>query len=111
MDRSNQPTEVDFGHDVLNGGVGFGDGGFVVERHQEASGELDQEADEGDPAQAVEDVDVGGDVLTGDVVLDRFYFQAFVKPLVDLGIGDWFGKHEVRSNGWKILNKKNVTHP
>ncbi len=74
VNGADQPAEVNFVHNVLNRVKGFGDGGPIVEGHSESSGELDQEADESDPAQAVKDVDVGGDVFGGDVVSDRLNF-------------------------------------
>jgi hypothetical protein len=82
VDGANQPAKVDVRHQVLNGAKGFGDGGLVVEGHRKAGGELDDEASQGDPPQAVEDVDVGRDVLAGNVIGDRLHFQPFVEPLI-----------------------------
>lgn len=84
MDGANEPAEVHFIHDVLHGGVRFSDGWLVVECHGKSSRELDKKARQSDSTQAVEDIDVGGDVLAGDVVSKRLNLQALLKPVVNI---------------------------
>ena len=83
VDGADQPAKADVGHQVLHRGVGLSHGRLVIEGHREAGRELHQEADQGDAAQAIEDVDVGRDVLRRDVVNDVLDVQALVEPVVD----------------------------
>ena len=83
---ADQPAEADVGHEVLHRGVGLGHSGLVIKRHREARRELDQEAHQGDAAQAVKDVDMRRHVFGRDVVRDRLDLKALLKPVED-GVG------------------------
>ena len=97
MHRANQPAKADIRHEVLDRGVGLSDGRLVIKRHREAARELDQEAGEGDSAQAIEDVDVRWDVFRRDVVRDRLDLEALIKPLINrVGLGVGRGRRRVR---------------
>ena len=85
MNRTNQPAEADIRHQVLNGGVSLGNRWLVVEGHREPSRELNQEADQGDAAQAIEDVDVGRHVFGADVISNVLDLQTFLEPVVNRG--------------------------
>ena len=71
VDGANEPTKVDVRHQVLNRGKGVCYRWPVVEGHCESSCELDDEANECDTAKAVENIDVGRNVLAGDIVSER----------------------------------------
>ena len=96
MDRADQPTEADIRHQVLHRGVGLHHRRLVVEGHREASGELDQEADQRDAAEAIEDVDVRGHVLGRDVIDDGLDLQTFVEPVENGVLGVGCGRRRVR---------------
>lgn len=83
MNRADQPTEINIGHDVAHRFKGFGDGWLVVKGHRKASGKLDQEAGKGDTTEAIEDIDMGRDVFAGNVFGKRPDFEAIVKPIVN----------------------------
>jgi len=85
MNRTNQPAEADIRHQVLNRGISLSDCRLVIEGHREPSRELNQEADQGDAAQAVKDVDVGRNVFGADVISDVLDFQTFLEPVVNRG--------------------------
>ena len=85
MHRSNQPAEADVGHQVLNRGIGLGNSRLVIEGHREPSRELNQEANQGDAAQAIKDVDVGRHVFRADVISNVLNFQTFLEPVVNRG--------------------------
>ncbi len=83
MHGADQPAEADIRHQVLNRGVGLSHGRLVIEGHREAGRELDQEADQGDAAQAIKNVDVRRHVLGTDVVGNVLDFKTFLEPVVN----------------------------
>ena len=85
MDGTDQPSKTDVCHEVLDRLVRLSNGWLVIEGHRKPSGELDQEANQRDAAQAIKDVDVGRDVFRADVVSDVLDFQSFLEPVINRG--------------------------
>ena len=81
--RPDQPAKADVGHEVLDRGIGLSHRWLVIEGHRKPSGELDQEANQGDAAQAIKNVDVGWHVFGRDVVGNRLDLKALVEPVVN----------------------------
>ena len=87
MHGADEPAEVHRVHQVLNGVEGLSHRGPVIKRHGKPRGELNQEAHKGDAAQAIEDIDVGRNILGGEVVCDLLDLQALLEPVVNLRHG------------------------
>ena len=114
MHRTNQPAEADIGHEVLDGGIGLNHSGLVVKGHREPSGELDQEAHQGDAAEAVKNVYVGRHVLGRDVVGDRLDLETLVKPVVNgvrFGVGSGRGGVRHAAGGFGCESLPTVLTP
>jgi hypothetical protein len=55
MDRADEPSERDLGHDVLHALESLGGARPVIEKQKDSRGHLDEEEEERHPAEVVED--------------------------------------------------------
>jgi hypothetical protein len=81
--RSDEPAKIHFRHDVAHGVKRLSYGGLVVKSHGKARCKLNQEAGEGDTAQAVKYIHMGRNVLAGNILYHSVHFQTLIKPFVD----------------------------
>jgi hypothetical protein len=98
MDGTNEPAKVNIGHEILNRIKSLCNGRLVIKGHGKPSGKLDNEAGEGNPPQTIEDIDMGRNVLTGNIIGKGLNFQSLIKPLIGFRVGNLLGKHERESS-------------
>ena len=66
--QADEPAKVNVSHQILHRSKSVGDSRPIVKGHCKSSGKLDDEAHERNTAEAVENIDVGGNVFTRNIV-------------------------------------------